>query len=300
MAESTRHDGPLGSRKVVCVSNQRTGIRGVPVIDNPARGKGKAGTRLAPTEPVRAAARLARVVMWKRAAANPYYGRAEVGIRYHATAEEKAVARSFARAQSNEVPSGYVFESEMGLTKDDAAIIVGELGYPAAVSTPSVLYGIPYDELRVTGFGMAEAARSAAQWSGSTVEGTAVASSWVWCGEQGRRGPTDSVEGMLADAFDIVVPAATQGVIDDSIARRMRARLIVEGANMPRTMPRWPSCPVGQSRWCRTHSNTATILDSSRPTSLSPHAAAGALVQERVEIAMLAHGQKASEGMFLS
>ena len=37
-----------GPEKVVCVSDRKSGMRGVLVIDNSARGVGKGGTRMSP------------------------------------------------------------------------------------------------------------------------------------------------------------------------------------------------------------------------------------------------------------
>jgi glutamate dehydrogenase (NAD(P)+) len=49
-----------GPEKIVCVSDTRTGMRGVLVIDNTARGVGKGGTRMSPTVTIGEVARLAR------------------------------------------------------------------------------------------------------------------------------------------------------------------------------------------------------------------------------------------------
>jgi glutamate dehydrogenase/leucine dehydrogenase len=51
-----------GPEKVVCVSDRRTGMRGVLVLDNTARGMGKGGTRMSPTLTVTEVARLARAI----------------------------------------------------------------------------------------------------------------------------------------------------------------------------------------------------------------------------------------------
>jgi glutamate dehydrogenase (NAD(P)+) len=53
-----------GPEKVVCVSDRRSGMRGVLVLDNTARGMGKGGTRMSPTLTVREVARPARTT-WK-------------------------------------------------------------------------------------------------------------------------------------------------------------------------------------------------------------------------------------------
>ena len=68
-----------GPEKVVCVSDSRTGMRGVLVIDNTARGMGKGGTRMSPSVSVREIARLARVMTWKWAAVDLFHGGAKAG-----------------------------------------------------------------------------------------------------------------------------------------------------------------------------------------------------------------------------
>jgi len=48
-------------------------------------------------------------------------------------------------------------------------------------------------------------------------------------------GDTISNEELLALDIDVLVPAAIEGVIDDDVAEHVRARLVVEGANLPTT-----------------------------------------------------------------
>lgn len=153
-----------GPEKVVCVSDRRTGMRGVLVIDNTARGMGKGGTRMSPTLTVQEVARLARTMTWKWAAVDLFHGGAKAGILGDPQSPDKeAFLRAFARALSNEVPSEYVFGLDMGLTEADAAIFVDELDdRGAAVGLPAALGGLPYDQLGVTGFGVAEATDAAA------------------------------------------------------------------------------------------------------------------------------------------
>ncbi|MFW0794996.1 Glu/Leu/Phe/Val dehydrogenase dimerization domain-containing protein [Gordonia sp. CPCC 205515] len=160
-----------GPEKVVCVSDTRTGMRGVLVIDNTARGMGKGGTRMTPTVSVTEVARLARNMTWKWAGVDLFYGGAKAGIRYDPTAADKeAVLRSFVRALRNEVPDEYVFGLDVGLTEADAAIMLDEVGgRSGAVGTPSALGGLPYDQLGVTGFGVAESLDAAAQFAGLEV-----------------------------------------------------------------------------------------------------------------------------------
>jgi glutamate dehydrogenase (NAD(P)+) len=130
-----------GPEKIVCVSDRKTGMRGVLVIDNSARGMGKGGTRMSPTLTVREVARPARTMTWKWAAVDLFHGGAKAGILGDPSAPDKeAVLRAFARALANEVPREYVFGLDMGLTEKDAAIFVDELGdRGAAVGLPRTL-----------------------------------------------------------------------------------------------------------------------------------------------------------------
>lgn len=164
-----------GPEKVVAVSDSKLGFSGVLVIDNTARGMGKGGTRMQPTTDVNEIARLARVMTWKWAAVDLFYGGAKAGLRADPNREDKEqVLRSFVRRLSNEVPQEYVFGLDMGLTENDAAIINDELGSRgAAVGTPYELGGVPYDQLGVTGFGVAEVVDQVAAQKG--LRGTRVA-----------------------------------------------------------------------------------------------------------------------------
>lgn len=166
-----------GPEKIVVVSHRRTGMKGVLVIDNTARGVGKGGTRMAPTVTVPEIARLARNMTWKWAGVDLFYGGAKAGIVADpATPDKEAILRAFARALHNEVPREYVLGLDMGLTEDDAAIVQDELGdRGAAVGTPAHLGGVAYDQLGVTGYGVAEAADAAAQHLGRSLNGARVA-----------------------------------------------------------------------------------------------------------------------------
>jgi glutamate dehydrogenase (NAD(P)+) len=166
-----------GPEKIVVVSHRRTGMKGVLVIDNTARGVGKGGTRMSPNVSVEEIARLARVMTWKWAGVDLFYGGAKAGIVADpASPDKEAVLRAFARALSNEVPHEYVMGLDMGLTEDDAAIIQDELGdRGAAVGTPGHLGGVAYDKLGVTGFGVAEAADAASRYLDLPLSGSRVA-----------------------------------------------------------------------------------------------------------------------------
>jgi glutamate dehydrogenase (NAD(P)+) len=269
-----------GPEKIVAVSDAKTGMKGVLVIDNTARGIGKGGTRMQPTVSVDEIARLARVMTWKWAGVDLFYGGAKAGIRADPNSPYKEeILRSFVRALSNEVPEEYVFGLDMGLTENDAAIILDELGdRGAAVGTPYDLGGVPYDQLGITGYGVAEVVDEAAVATGLSGEpvsvqgfgavGHAAASRLHELGYpivaiSTARGAIHDPGGLdipkllelraehgddLVSLFPelaietgselfvdaaILVPAALQDVINASNVGRIKARLLVEGANLP-------------------------------------------------------------------
>jgi glutamate dehydrogenase (NAD(P)+) len=166
-----------GPEKVVVVSHRKSGMRGVLVIDNSSRGTGKGGTRMSPTLSVTEVSRLARTMTWKWAAVDLFHGGAKAGILGDPNDPHKEdILRAFARALSNEVPREYVFGLDMGLGERDAAIFADELGdRGAATGLPRALGGLPYDQLGVTGFGVAEAADAAATYRGLPLAGSRVA-----------------------------------------------------------------------------------------------------------------------------
>jgi glutamate dehydrogenase (NAD(P)+) len=166
-----------GPEKVVLLSDRKSGMRGVLVIDNTARGVGKGGTRMSSTLTLYEVARLARTMTWKWAAVDLFHGGAKAGILGDPLAAGKErILRAFARALANEVPRDYVFGLDMGLTEEDAAIFVDELN-DRGVSTglPRAIGGLPYDKLGVTGYGVAEATGAAAQLIDLDLRGSRVA-----------------------------------------------------------------------------------------------------------------------------
>lgn len=364
-----------GPEKVVAVSDSKTGMKGVLVIDNTARGMGKGGTRMMPTVSVGEIARLARVMTWKWAGVDLFYGGAKAGIQADPQSPYKEeIVRAFVRRLSNEVPAEYVFGLDMGLTEDDAAIINDELGdRGAAVGTPYELGGIPYDKLGVTGYGVAEVVDQAAAAIG--LEGRRVALQGfgaVGHAAAGRlhalgytvvsvstaagalhdpagldvpllrqlredRGDAlvdclphlkiQSGTELLVDA-DIAVPAALQDVITTRNADGIKARLLVEGANLPTSpeaqallhargvtvIPDFVANAGGvvsaafamDARYsafrpeteqiftavsAKLRANTNQVLEESFRRGGTSHEAARALAQERVRVAMELRGK---------
>lgn len=165
-----------GPEKVVHVADRRTSMQGVLVIDNSARGIGKGGTRMSPVLSTHEVARLARTMTWKWAALDLFFGGAKAGILGDpASPKKEGMLRAFARALRNEVPHEYVFGLDVGLSEAEAAIMVDELGdLSSSVGLPRELGGFPYDELGVTGYGVAEATEAAAQHCGIDLRGARV------------------------------------------------------------------------------------------------------------------------------
>jgi glutamate dehydrogenase (NAD(P)+) len=367
-----------GPEKVVVVSDRRSGMKGVLVIDNTARGIGKGGTRMSPTVTVDEIARLARVMTWKWAGVDMFHGGAKAGIAADPHADNKEqVLRAFARKLANEVPREYVLGLDMGLTEVDAAIVQDELGdRGAAVGSPRELGGVPYDQLGVTGFGVAESAHVAAERLGIDLPnarvsiqgfgavGCAAARRFVELGSTIVAVSTSA--GVLFDPngldlslllklkadhgdrlvahypgmetapagtelfvdCEVLIPAAVQDVIDEHSATRVKARLVVEGANLPASpealkvlarngvlvVPDFVANAGGivaagvamEARYSpfrpdahavlglvsdRLRANTSSILDEAAATGALPHDAARRIAQSRVRAAMLARGQ---------
>ncbi|GAB2960548.1 Glu/Leu/Phe/Val dehydrogenase [Streptomyces pseudoechinosporeus] len=367
-----------GPEKIVVVSHRRTGMKGVLVIDNTARGVGKGGTRMSPNVSVGEIARLARVMTWKWAGVDLFYGGAKAGIVADpASPDKEAILRAFARALANEVPREYVMGLDMGLTEDDAAIIQDELGdRGAAVGTPDHLGGVAYDKLGVTGYGVAEAADAAAQHLQLPLSGARVAiqgfgavgrAAAVRFAEFGAtivavstaRGALHDPTGLdvaalraAHDAYgddfvtrhsqgvviqpgreltvdcDILVPAALQDVIDERTAHRIKAKLVVEGANLPTSeqaqavlaergiavLPDFvanaggvvaaafamdarysgfrPETPtIFETISQRLRANAVTVLEEAGRRATTPHIAGRGLAEERVRAAMRSKGR---------
>jgi glutamate dehydrogenase (NAD(P)+) len=371
------HVDEWGPEKVVTVADPRSGMRGVLVIDNTARGTGKGGARMSPTVTVTEVTRLARVMTWKWAAVDLRFGGAKAGIRFGpASPDKELVLRRFVRALAAEVPREYVFGLDVGLTEDDAAVIADELGdRGAAVGTPREIGGVPYDAWGVTGFGVGEAADAAAGWAGRSLAGARVvvqgfgavgASAARRLAELGAQvvavssaaGAVHNPDGLdvprLLAARDevgddcvhaaggstlrageelfldaeVLVPAATQDVLDGTAARRVRCGMVVEGANLPVTpagltvlrergivvVPdfianaggvvaaafamdaRTAAFPVQERPVLdaisnRIRANTAIVLELADREELEPHVAARRLAEERVRAAMERSGR---------
>jgi glutamate dehydrogenase (NAD(P)+) len=143
----------LGPAKVVFL-RLHTGARAIVVIDNVALGPSIGGTRMRADITADEVARLARAMTIKNAVARLPHGGGKSGIALPpdlAPTEHERVIRAFAQAIGE--LTDYVPGPDMGTTEISMAFVYDEIG--RAVGLPSVLGGIPLDELGATGFGLA-------------------------------------------------------------------------------------------------------------------------------------------------
>ena len=156
----------FGPEKIIVVHDTKTGMKGMLVIDNTARGPGKGGCRMDANMTLLDCFRLARTMTWKWAMADIFLGGAKAGIRNDPKSPHKEeIIRAYAKKMRKFIPDEYVFGNDMGFAEKDGAIALDELeDMKAAVGTPAELGGLPYDELGITGYGVVEAAECAAPY----------------------------------------------------------------------------------------------------------------------------------------
>jgi glutamate dehydrogenase/leucine dehydrogenase len=132
------------------------GVDAVVVVDNVALGPAIGGVRMRPDVTVGEVARLARAMTVKNALARLPHGGGKAGIVAPglATADHERVMRAFARAI--QPLTDYTPGPDMGTSETSMAYVRDEIG--RAVGLPSVLGGVPLDELGATGFGLAACA----------------------------------------------------------------------------------------------------------------------------------------------
>jgi glutamate dehydrogenase/leucine dehydrogenase len=143
----------LGPAKVVFL-RLGAGIDAVVVVDNVALGPAIGGVRMRPGIMAAEVARLARAMTVKNAVAGLPHGGGKSGIAMPAdlpAADHERVMRGFARAI--EQLTDYIPGPDMGTSETSMAYVHDEIG--RAIGLPSVLGGVPLDELGATGFGVA-------------------------------------------------------------------------------------------------------------------------------------------------
>ena len=255
------------------------GATGIVVLDNLSLGPAIGGVRLTPTVTAREVARLARAMTIKNAAAGLSHGGGKSGIRLLApntAARRESVVRAFAQAIRHLVD--YIPGPDMGTDETAMAWIRDEIG--RSVGLPSVLGGIPLDEIGATGYGVAKCAEAVCAAKRLELAGARVAvqgfgavgqHAAVYLAKLGARivavsdvtGAVHDPDGLDLDALaafkrsgpiadyhgakplerddlltvdcDILVPAAQADAVHEGNVDAVRARVILQGANLPVT-----------------------------------------------------------------
>lgn len=143
----------FGPAKVVFL-HLAGGVDAVVVIDNVALGPAIGGVRMRPDVTPNEVARLARAMTLKNVVAGLPHGGGKSGIAAPpelGQADHERVMRAFAHAIAD--LTDYIPGPDMGTTERSMAYVHDEIG--RAVGLPSVLGGIPLDELGATGYGLA-------------------------------------------------------------------------------------------------------------------------------------------------
>ncbi|MFF5211091.1 Glu/Leu/Phe/Val dehydrogenase [Streptosporangium sp. NPDC000396] len=269
----------LGPTKVVFLRPMPR-MEAVVVVDNVALGPAIGGVRLTPTVTPAEVVRLARAMTLKNAVAGLPYGGGKAGITLAPSLEGAPLDREMrAFAKAIEQLTDFIPGPDMGTDESCMAVIHDEIG--RSVGLPSVLGGIPLDELGATGYGLACCAEALAEAKVIELEGARVVvqgfgavgaqaalmlqrrgaivvavsdSRGATCHEGGldvaeliafkrARGhvadfPGGSPrlrDGILEMPCDLLVPAAQPDVFTRDNAPRVRARVVLQGANIPAT-----------------------------------------------------------------
>jgi glutamate dehydrogenase (NAD(P)+) len=174
-----RREDEFGFEKVLEVYDQKSGMQGVCVIHNTARGPGKGGIRMVPDVTVDEVMGLARAMTWKNAMADLPFGGAKSGIKADpkklTPLQKEEMMRAFARKIAGVVPDQYIAGPDMNVTEKEMAQFADELGTPkACTGKPASIGGLPH-ELGSTGYGVAIATKIAARHIGKDLNGMTVA-----------------------------------------------------------------------------------------------------------------------------
>jgi glutamate dehydrogenase (NAD(P)+) len=153
-----------GPEKVLQVYDPQTGMTGILIIDNTAKGPGKGGIRIAENLTPYEIFRLARTMTWKCAIADLPFGGAKGGINANPEKIDKILfIRAFARRIAPFVPSLYIGAPDLGTGEKEMAAFVDEIGnVDGATGKPVEIGGVPH-ELGTTGYGVAIASEIAAR-----------------------------------------------------------------------------------------------------------------------------------------
>jgi len=174
-----RKEDEFGFEKIVEVYDQKTGMQGVCVIHNSARGLGKGGIRMVPDITTEEVMGLAKAMTWKNAMADIPFGGAKSGIKANdkqmAPEQKEAVVRAFARKIAELMPEQYIAGPDMNMTELEMGQIADELKNPKVTTgKPAGMGGLPH-ELGSTGYGVVVATKVAVEHLGLDPNGLTAA-----------------------------------------------------------------------------------------------------------------------------
>jgi glutamate dehydrogenase/leucine dehydrogenase len=279
-----------GPEKILYVYDVVSGMKGILVIDNTARGPGKGGIRMLPSVSTRDIFRLARIMTWKCSLADLPFGGAKSGIianpKKMATEHKMEIMRAFSRALKPLCPELYIAAPDINTGETEIAVFVLEngslksaTGKPAHMCVkPGEDCGIPH-ESGSTGFGVVQATLEAAKYVNLEVRGATAAiegfgnvGSFVtrYLIENGmkvvavsdsqgciytpegldyekllhvkkeqqsvidyRPGTVLGHQELFSLPVDLIIPAALPDVITEENVSQVKAKMVVEAANIP-------------------------------------------------------------------
>lgn len=173
---SIKHDN-FGPEYLVEVSDPKVNMLGFLVVDNTVLGPGKGGIRMTPSVTLEEVFRLARTMTWKNALADIPFGGAKAGLlaNWKSDEEKKVHVESFARALKPLIPNKYIAGPDVNSGEREMRWFAEEVGTKqAATGKPADMGGLPH-ELGSTGFGVALAAKIAAEVFSTGIENATVA-----------------------------------------------------------------------------------------------------------------------------
>lgn len=250
-----------GPELVAEVYDPALGMRGFLVVHNTARGIGKGGIRMTPNVTKEEVYRLASTMTWKNAMADIPFGGAKSGIITPPEVlvdpkKKKAFIQAFIRKIKPLLMTRYIAGPDVNTTEKEMQWVAEAAGNKSAVTgKPKKLGGLPH-ELGSTGYGVVVALCMALAHAGIAekdarvaVEGYGNVGSFVvkflreagikvvaYCNSKittyadGHTGPREEIFGL---DVDVLVTATVTDVINDSNKNKIKAKIIVEGSNIP-------------------------------------------------------------------
>jgi len=174
MEDMFRFADEFGPTRIIHIYRPSLALKAIVVVDNTACGAAIGGVRMAPDVSAEECFRLARTMTWKNAAAGLPHGGGKSVIfgdpRMAAAAKERLI-----RCFADEVRdvTDYIPGPDIGTDEQCMAWVREETG--RAVGLPSVVGGIPLDEIGATGFGLAASVDVAREFIGLDLQGARLA-----------------------------------------------------------------------------------------------------------------------------